>query len=199
MSWRSPTMNGQQAPGGRMGQRALSGDAPTDRFIREILSLATSPNDPKRTPLSFAALSLRSPYWIYQKIAVIWTIAIRVIEVGQLNETAVFETILKKHSSLRWVLAKNYIHWNHGELPATKSKESCFNRMTLSVHLFLLPVGYVSGVKKPGSFLISYKISLCAAMVAQEWKLSPERGLPTSASSKVFEKIYIYLHTFQQQ
>lgn len=80
VSWRSPTMNGQQAPGGSVGQTALSGDAPTDKFICEALCLGTSHKDSRSTPLSFAALSLWTSYWIYQKIAAIWTVAVRVIE-----------------------------------------------------------------------------------------------------------------------
>lgn len=55
-------MNGQQAPGGRVGQKALLGDAPTDRFISEVPCLAVSQDDPRSTPLSFAALRLRTPY-----------------------------------------------------------------------------------------------------------------------------------------
>lgn len=46
-----------------MGQKALLGDAPGDRFISEVLCLATSwQDDPRSTPLSFSALSLRTSY-----------------------------------------------------------------------------------------------------------------------------------------
>lgn len=66
--------------------------------------------------------------------------------------------------------------------------------MNVSVHLLLLPVRYVTGVKKLVQFLISYKISPRTAMVVQEWELAPDQGLPISARSKVFEQsAFIYI------
>lgn len=170
---------------------------------------------PGSPPLPFGAVPPSAPYSVYRKIPVILTTVYRGIEsywdgLAKSKSSRNLWNHLKNHSSLGWVLAKTWscFHWTQEELSDTKSKDSWFNKkMSMSVHLLLLPVRHPSDAKGPiWPWVISCPLQgPCTAMqmMGQEWEVPSEQDpcahLPISASRKGFEQICINLHTFQQQ